>query len=172
MICSCVVFFELPLANRLVDWNIDVKTEEQFAEMEHSPELKEVVEKLFNQADEVQNIRELSDIPLRIADIFASHGIERIEDLISLTEESRSKISELTSADWDLVNKVLTESVDIVEDEEVDSRSFEKETENNQEEIEEIEIYECPECGHEITVDMTVCPNCGVGLSFEYEEEE
>ena len=160
------------LANRLVDWNIDVKTEEQFAEMEHSPELKEVVEKLFNQADEVQNIRELSDIPLRIADIFASHGIERIEDLISLTEESRSKISELTSADWDLVNKVLTESVDIVEDEEVDSRSFEKETENNQEEIEEIEIYECPECGHEITVDMTVCPNCGVGLSFEYEEEE
>ena len=54
----------------------------------------------------------------------------------------------------------------------MDSRSFEKETENNQEEIEEIEIYECPECGHEITVDMTVCPNCGVGLSFEYEEEE
>ena len=34
------------------------------------------------------------------------------------------------------------------------------------------EVYECPECGAPITIDMTVCPNCGVGLSFEYEDEE
>ncbi|MEE1000313.1 MAG: zinc ribbon domain-containing protein, partial [Treponemataceae bacterium] len=31
---------------------------------------------------------------------------------------------------------------------------------------------ECPECGAQITIDMTTCPNCGIGLSFEYEEEE
>ena len=36
----------------------------------------------------------------------------------------------------------------------------------------EEEVYECPECGAPITIDMTVCPNCGVGLSFEYEDEE
>jgi N utilization substance protein A len=30
--------------------------------------------------------------------------------------------------------------------------------------------YECPECGAKITVDMTHCPNFGIGLSFEYEE--
>ena len=34
------------------------------------------------------------------------------------------------------------------------------------------EVYECPECGAEITTDMTNCPNCGIGLSFEYEDEE
>ena len=39
-------------------------------------------------------------------------------------------------------------------------------------EDEEEEVYECPECGAPITIDMTVCPNCGVGLSFEYEDEE
>ena len=32
------------------------------------------------------------------------------------------------------------------------------------------EVYECPECGAAITIDMTTCPNCGVGLSFEEEE--
>jgi rubrerythrin len=34
------------------------------------------------------------------------------------------------------------------------------------------EVYECPECGGKITVDMTVCPNCGIEISFEYEDEE
>ena len=34
------------------------------------------------------------------------------------------------------------------------------------------EEYECPECGASITIDMTTCPNCGIGLSFEYEDEE
>lgn len=32
--------------------------------------------------------------------------------------------------------------------------------------------YECPECGGKITINMTTCPNCGIGLSFEYEDEE
>jgi N utilization substance protein A len=30
-------------------------------------------------------------------------------------------------------------------------------------------MYECPECGGDITIEMTACPNCGVGLSFEIE---
>jgi N utilization substance protein A len=32
------------------------------------------------------------------------------------------------------------------------------------------ETYECPECGAVIRPDMTACPNCGVGLSFEEDE--
>ena len=38
--------------------------------------------------------------------------------------------------------------------------------------LKEDESYECPECGHAISVDMATCPNCGVGLSFEISEEE
>ena len=36
----------------------------------------------------------------------------------------------------------------------------------------EDEEYFCPECGAKITIDMTECPNCGIGLSFEEEDEE
>jgi N utilization substance protein A len=35
-----------------------------------------------------------------------------------------------------------------------------------------LEEYECPECGAKITLDMTTCPSCGIGLSFEYAEDE
>jgi N utilization substance protein A len=40
-----------------------------------------------------------------------------------------------------------------------------------EEEIPAEETYECPECGDAITVDMTSCPKCGVGLSFEGSED-
>lgn len=159
------------LANRLVDWNIDVKTETQFAEMERSPELREAVESLFNQADEIQNIRELSEIPKRIADALFQVGIEKIEDLLNVSEEQRADIKDLSAEDWKLIDQVLNESVDIIENEEPVLIQNPIEEEIVAEEVEE-EVYECPECGHEITVDMTSCPHCGVGLSFEYEEEE
>ena len=35
----------------------------------------------------------------------------------------------------------------------------------------EAEEYECPECSTGITIDMSSCPNCGIGLSFEYEDD-
>ena len=163
------------LANRLVDWNIDVKTEQQFAEMERSPELRQAVESLFNQADEIQNIRELSEIPARIADILAAHGIEKIEELLNLGSEAKAEITELSGADWEMIDRILSESVDIVENEEAVAPIGDAENTQSADEsevVEEVEVYECPECGHEITADMTSCPNCGVGLSFEYEEEE
>ena len=32
--------------------------------------------------------------------------------------------------------------------------------------------YECPDCGSRVTPEMTHCPNCGVELSFEYEDDQ
>lgn len=37
------------------------------------------------------------------------------------------------------------------------------------EEIEEVEMFECPNCGSEVTGDVTTCPNCSV--VFEGEEQ-
>ena len=31
----------------------------------------------------------------------------------------------------------------------------------------EVEIFECPDCGSQVTIEMSTCPNCGVGLLFE-----
>ena len=50
------------------------------------------------------------------------------------------------------------------------ANSDDEETGENQED--EIDTFECPECKRSITLDMDVCPNCGVGLSFEIEGVE
>ncbi len=156
------------LANRLVDWNIDVKTMAQFDEMDIAAESKKAMDALFMdiEEEEITAIAELPDIPEKIVEVLKENEIELIEDLINLTEEDLNKIEALSQEDIVTINSIISENVDIIEEEE----------ENGEEEefydSEEDESYECPECGHEITIDMATCPNCGVGLSFEVAEEE
>ncbi len=146
------------LANRLVDWNIDVKTEEQFREMDISIETKRELDALFTderEEGEITTIAELPGIDERLIAFLDQNNIILIEDYINLSEDQLLSIPGITKEDIDSINSILTKYVDIVE-EEVDE--------------EYVETFECPECGHEITADMDTCPNCGVGLSFEVDE--
>jgi N utilization substance protein A len=220
------------LANRLVDWNIDVKTEQQFTEMDLSAETKRAVSALFGETEEeeIEKISELPDIPDNIVEILKSNKIEMIEDLVSMSKEEISALEGIGGEDAALISKIIDENVEIVEEEAEEETAAEGEaataegavagtpstdgtpsaevvqaeappvaeppsvagtpadedtqssgtpsddgtpSENETGEAEEEEeTYECPECGASITTDMTACPNCGVGLSFEEEEEE
>lgn len=146
------------LANRLVDWNIDVKTEQQFREMDITLDSKREIEALFadDESDaEITNIAELPGLEPRLISFLEHNNIIRIEDYINLEPEQLLAIPGITQADVDAINSIMEEYIDIVEEEP---------------EQEYVETFECPECGHEITSDMDTCPNCGVGLSFEVEE--
>ncbi len=147
------------LANRLVDWNIDVKTEEQFSEMDIALESKRELEALFtddSEDGEITNIAELPGLEDRLISFLDQNNIVLIEDYINMSEEELLSIPGITEEDLESINSILNEYVDIVEEEAQDE--------------EYVETFECPECGHEITSDMETCPNCGVGLSFEVEE--
>lgn len=166
------------LANRLVDWNIDVKTEEQFGEMDISAETKKAVKSLFadfddeeDEKEEITNIAELPDIPIRLVEILREHGIELIEAIIALSDDELSKLEGITAQDIQTIRAILQENVDIIEEEDEAEQIDYQESESDVQE-EEDEDYYCPECGKEITIDMTTCPNCGVGLSFEIEGDE
>jgi len=163
------------LANRLVDWNIDVKTESQFAEMDIAAESRRAVSELFGDSegfdDEISRISELPGVDARIAKTLLDNGIDFIEDFLGLSQEEL-EAKGLTSSDLDGLRKLIEEYVEIVEDDSFDENQQEKAADEEQEESSEAEEYECPECGSKITVDMTTCPSCGIGLSFEYEEEE
>ena len=162
------------LANRLVDWNIDVKTESQFAEMDIAAESRRAVSELFGDAetmdDEISRISELPGVDNRIAQTLLDNGIEFIEDFLALTQEELIGKG-LKHEELEELRKLIEEHVEIVEEEPYDDEQNEKESEDESEE-EAAEEYECPECGAKITVDMSTCPSCGIGLSFEYEEEE
>jgi len=161
------------LANRLVDWNIDVKTESQFSQMDIAAESRRAVSELFGDSDsyvnEISRINELPGVDSRVAQTLLDNGIDLIEDFLALAQEEL-EAKGVTGPEIDALRKLIEEYVEIVEDETYEEET-EKPTEEASEESTEPEEYECPECGAKITVDMTTCPSCGIGLSFEYEEE-
>ncbi|MCL2208592.1 MAG: transcription termination factor NusA [Treponema sp.] len=164
------------LANRLVDWNIDVKTETQFSEMDIAAESRRAVSQLFGDTDsfddEISRISELPGVDARIAKTLLDNGIDFIEDFLALSQEEL-EAKRISPSELDALRKLIEEYVEIVEEEEeYDNEAGEKPDEEDAEDSTEAEEYECPECGAKITVDMATCPSCGIGLSFEYEEEE
>jgi transcription termination/antitermination protein NusA len=163
------------LANRLVDWNIDVKTESQFAEMDIAAESRRAVSELFGDTEsyekEITRISELPNVDSRAAQILLDNGIDLIEDFIALSQEDL-EAKGLAIAELEALRKVIDDYVEIVEEENEYEEEDAKQEDETEEETTEAEEYECPECGAKITVDMTTCPSCGIGLSFEYEEEE
>lgn len=166
------------LANRLVDWNIDVKTVQQFGEMDLSAETKKAISALFGEPEEeIVRISELPGLPERLAQVLKQSGIEFIESLVSMDEKAIAALNGISAEDAQLIARIIAENIEIVEEEQPKPAEAAPEpakllqSEAAAEVVEEREeTYECPECGTDVKPDMTACPNCGVGLSFEEEE--
>jgi N utilization substance protein A len=164
------------LANRLVDWNIDVKTDAQFAEMDIAAESRRAVSELFGDTEaygeEISRISELPGVDEAVAQALLDSGIDFIEDFLALSPEELAAQGNVSADQIEELRRLIEENVEIVEEDEGGGElPVEEAAETEAEESAgETEEYECPECGAKVTVDMTHCPNCGVGLSFEYEE--
>ncbi len=106
------------LANRLTDWNIDVKTETQFAEMDFSADAKRAVSALFGDTEEeIQKISELPGIEPRLVEILERDKITDIEALVALTPEQMAALEGITPEDVQTLNRIIEENVEIVEEE-------------------------------------------------------
>jgi N utilization substance protein A len=174
------------LANRLVDWNIDVKTDAQFEEMDISSESRRAVSELFGDSDsfeeEISRISELPGVDPGLAETLRTDGIDFIEDFLALSAEESAALPGVTGEQLAALQKLIEDYVEIVEEDEdapEEALAAPEEGEapgelspaTGEEPDEALEEYECPECGAKITVEMTNCPSCGIGLSFEYEDE-
>lgn len=160
------------LANRLCDWSIDVKTEEQAAEMDLSQfSTRKAAENLFNNSSEKENagseesepistISELPGVDVDVASKLKAAGFDDIQTFVDSFDSDSIKVEGVTQEDLEKVNSIVRDVVEFVED---DSEK----TEEEKPEQEEEEEYFCPECGAKITLDMTKCPKCGVEFEFE-----
>lgn len=162
------------LANKLCDWTIDVKTEEQAADMD----LSEVVSRqaalnLFKDdedSDDDNKIVSLPGIDERTAEILKENGIVDIQQFVDAYEEGTlDGIDGLSKNDIEAVNMIISENVEIVEEGEEKSAAEDAGADVQNEGSDEDEYF-CPECGAKITLDMTHCPKCGV--EFEFTEDE
>ena len=161
------------LANRLCDWSIDVKTEEQAAELDLSEiSTRMAAESLFsnNASDEVEEISAISELPgvdSRVAAALKEAGYDDIEKFVSAYDDgSVQHIEGVSEADLEAVNKLIHSVVEFVEEEDGEAAPAETSSDGAEE-----EEYFCPECGAKITLDMTQCPKCGVEFEFEEDEE-
>ncbi len=177
------------LANKLVDWNVDVKTEEQYEDIDTLlSESRKAAHDLFSDTTEyeITTITELPNVNEDIAKVLTENNIIDIQDFINAQESGDlEKIEGISAEDIATIATLIEESVEFVEENEEEieqnvevesneNEEFTEESEQDEEETEfdEVEVFECPECGAEITTDMTNCPKCNIGLSFEYEDEE
>ena len=161
------------LANRLCDWKIDVKTEEQCAGMDFSDKATTLAARnLFKdepaEADEeITTVAELPGVSETSAEILKANGIQDIVKFIEAYDnKSVEQIEGLSKEEIESIYALIKENVEFVEEQE-DAAGSEEHNEEPQEE----EKYYCPECGAEITLDMTHCPKCGVEFEFTEDEE-
>ena len=162
------------LANRLADWNIDVKTDAQFIEMDIATESRRKVSELFGEdyyGEEYTLVSQLPGVDPEAAALLKNSGNDFIEDFLSLSEDELAIIG-LSEDQLSKLKNIIEEHIEIVEEEVVEEEELQETFDADvEEEVQtEAEEYECPECGASITVDMSNCPSCGIGLSFEYEE--
>ena len=164
------------LANRLCDWNIDVKTIEQAEELDLSSfNTVQNARNLFNdeEAEEISKISELPGIDAEVAELLKNAGIEEFQDFVEAYDNGSINVEGVSQEALDKINQLISENVEFVEEEEPEAQTEEAAAEPQAEEeaapAEEEEEYFCPECGAKITLDMTHCPKCGV--EFEFEEE-
>ncbi len=159
------------LANRLCDWSIDVKTVDQAADMDLSDiETRKAAENLFKdetvpEYDEIATIAELPGIDPAVVEILKAAGVEDIEKFIAADQDgSLKEIEGLTPGHIEAVNKLISETVEFVDENKEDTSAPEKQPEAEEE-------YFCPECGAKITLGMTHCPVCGVEIEFKEDDE-
>lgn len=161
------------LANKLCDWTIDVKTEEQAADLDLSEIVsRQAVLNLFNDDESYDEnaIASLPGVDVRVADMLKENGIVDVQQFVDAYEENAlNNIEGLSSEDIENVNKIIYENVEVVVEDEQTSENVEDQVESSSQEDEE--EYFCPECGTKITLDMTQCPKCGVEFEFEEDEE-
>lgn len=172
------------LANRLCDWNIDVKTVEQAQDIDLSSfNTVQNALNLFNdevesESEDITSVGQLPGVDMNVVEILKNNGIIDIQDFVEAYDENSIKIDGVSQESLDKINELINENVEFVEEEQTESEQSAEKEENQEEQSQtaeeesEEEEYFCPDCGAKITLDMTSCPNCGAEFEFEFSDEE
>ena len=106
------------LANRLTDWNIDVRTRAQVNEMDIGADSQRAAAALFGDVqEEITDVAELPGIVPRVAAALKASGVELLETLVAMDEEQLRSVPELSERDVGELLKLIEENVEIVEEE-------------------------------------------------------
>lgn len=149
------------LAKALCDWNIEVKTQKQFDEMEQTQQIYANVENLFKRDDAEPEPKEV---------VLTNEQIGIAEDETPITDIGLDErlVKKLHDVDIWSIEEFFEYSDEELSDMGLDSDEIEtvrgsvviSEEEDNEE-------FECPICHTILPAGTNTCPNCGAEFEFE-----
>ncbi len=150
------------LAKMLCDWNIEVKTQSQFDEMEQTQQIYANVENLFKNDDETEEAEE----PVQLTN--EQIGIAEDETPITDIGLDDKLVKKLHDMDIWSIEEFFEYSDEELKEGGLDDEEIEtvrgsvviSEEEDN-------EDFECPICHATLPAGTTTCPNCGAEFEFE-----
>jgi len=116
----------------------------------------------------VTSLEDIPDIEEGTLTVLKSAGLINIEDIIGKSAQELEEIEGMDTQMAEKLMKILSENVEVVEEEVIKTEEAKVHTEEH----EDIEYYECPNCGAHITEDMKICSSCGVELEFKDEDND
>lgn len=158
------------LVSKLVGWKLDIMPESEFETSEYAEFARKVADELFSTGEEESEIVTLRDIPgidPKTLELLENEGYTEIENIIEKSEKELLDIEGMTVEMAKQFMGILSENIEVVEEELI--KTEEAPAESGEEEE---EYYECPNCGSRITEEMSRCESCGVELVFKDEEAE
>jgi len=158
------------LVSKLVGLRLDVISEKEFETSEYAEYARKAVDELFISEEEESEVVTVSDIPginPKTLELLEKADLTNIEDIIDKKIKELVEIDGMTEDMAQELLGILSENVEVVEEEFVKSEEGETGREGQEE-----EYYECPNCGARITEDMKKCASCGVELIFKEDDEE
>ncbi len=118
------------LANRLADWNIDVKTLDQFDDMDLAAESKRAVSALFRDLDdpedEITSVAELPGITATMISVLQKNHITLIEDVISLSDDELRDLDGMDEESATALIQIIADNVEVVEQDGADYEEYEE----------------------------------------------
>jgi N utilization substance protein A len=159
------------LVSKLVGMKLDVMPESEFETSEYAEFARKAADELFGAEEEeegeVVTLRDIPGIEEKTLKLLEKHSFSNIEDIIEKSTEDLTKIKGMTKKMAEKLLAVLSENIEVVEEEVVKTEESQAEAEGEEE-----EFYECPNCGAKITEEMNKCEKCGVELVFKEDDGE
>jgi len=154
------------LVNRMCDWMVDVKTQQDFETMDIFEQARSNAEAAFtipeeNEAEEAFDESEgitFAEIGINedLIKRLEIHDILYVQDFLEYSDEELASLGDISAEEIESIKAAIKENIDFEETVE--------ESDNNG--------FVCPNCGHPLEEGMTECPNCHVGISFESVDED
>ena len=166
------------LANRLTDWNIDVKTIEKYEESDLFSGAKRAAFELFGDGEEADIlIADIEGVDPAVVEILADNNVVRVRDYDAMDEAALLELG-LTAEQIAALKTIMDEDFEDEPETEgeaetaVPSGEEEPADDDDYDEDEESDEYECPACGCIITDNVSKCPQCGAEIDWTEETEE